>query len=153
MNPPPTTPNETPVWLVILIPIIFFIVFPLFWCFVIWINSHVSGWQRLAMRYRSNETPNGKSWSGVQGQVGLVSYKSVLECAANETGLFIRPGLLFRFAHPQLFIPWSDFHNVAQTKMLWIPVVRADVGDPKIARIRIHEKVFTESEGRSLLEG
>ena len=123
------------------------------WCFVMWINSHVSGWRQLAKRYQSDETPHGKTFSGIQGQIGLSSYRGVLECTANATGLFLRPGLLFRFGHPQLFIPWTDFHGAVRSSILWLKTVRADIGDPRIVRLRLEAKVFEESEGRKLLDG
>ncbi len=32
------TPQDMPIWVIVLIPIAFFIIFPLFWFFVMWIN-------------------------------------------------------------------------------------------------------------------
>lgn len=143
--------ESPPVWLPVVIPLVFLLVFPLMWCGVLWINSQIGGWSRLAKRYRSSEEPNGKTFHSVQGQVGIVSYRAALECTANEEGLFIRPWALFRFAHPLLFIPWSEMHGVTRTSLLWIRVVRADVGQPRVAVLRLAAKVFEESEGRRLL--
>lgn len=141
----------TPGWLLVLLPILPFVAFPLMWCGVLWINSQIGGWSRLAKRYRSSEIPNGKSFTSVQGQVGIVSYRAALECSANEEGLFIRPWAIFRFAHPLLFIPWSEMHGVKRTSLLWIRVVRADVGQPRVAVLRLAAKVFEESDGHRLL--
>lgn len=143
--------ESPPAWLPVLMPVLFLVFFPLMWCGVLWINSHLGGWSRLAKRYRSSGIPNGKSFTSVQGQVGIVSYRAALECSANEEGLFIRPWALFRFAHPLLFIPWSEMHQVTRTSLLWIPVVRADVGQPRVAVLRLAAKVFEESDGRRLL--
>jgi hypothetical protein len=114
-------------------------------------SYHIGGWNRLAKRYPSSETPTGKKWTGVQGQVGLVSYKAALECTANEEGMFLQPAFVLRFAHPLLFIPWTEFHEVKRTSILWMHVVRSDIGSPRIARVRLAAKVFEESEGRRLL--
>ena len=148
-----TGPEDMPIWVIVLIPIAFFIVFPLFWCFVVWINSHVSGWRRLARRYQSDEEPKGKRWHSVQGRVGLVSYKGVLTCVANEEGLFLEPGVLFRTGHPRLFLPWSEFRDVRRRQLLWYQFVKARIGDPAVATVVLEAKVFEESRGRCLLPG
>jgi hypothetical protein len=144
-------PAEMPVWAIILIPLAFFVIFPCFWCFVMWINSHVSGWKRLAKHYQSDETPSGKTWNGVQGTVGMVSYKNVLNCSANENGLFIQPSMLFKFAHPLLFIPWSEFREAKRISTLWRHYVSARIGEPAKGRLRIAANVIEESEGRRIL--
>ncbi len=144
-------PADMPVWIIMLIPIAFLIIFPCFWCFIMWINSHVSGWKRLAKFYRSDETPKGKTWTGVRGMIGVVSYKGVLNCTANETGLFVQPGTLFKFAHPLLFIPWGDFHEGRKGSVFWLEYVSARIGDPVRGRIRLAANVIEESEGRRIL--
>lgn len=149
--PEGTANADMPLWGIILIPLAFFIIFPCFWCFVMWINSHVSGWRRLAKHYQSNDTPTGKAWSGVQGTVGMVSYKNALNCSANENGLYIQPGVLFKFGHPLLFIPWTEFHEARRTSILWVKYVGARIGDPALGRFRIAANVIEESEGRRIL--
>ncbi|MEC5129309.1 hypothetical protein VSU19_21290 [Verrucomicrobiales bacterium BCK34] len=144
-------PADMPVWAIILIPLAFFIIFPCFWCFIMWINSHVSGWNRLAKYYRSEETPSGKTWTGVQGMVGLVSYRGVLTCTTNESGLFIQPGLLFKFAHPLLFIPWSEFHGARKASIFWFQYVSAHIGDPCRGRLKLAANIFEQSEGKAIL--
>lgn len=143
---------EMPGWIILLIPLAFFTVFPIIWCFVMWINSRLSGWHRLAKQYVTDQTPDGRLWSGVHGQVGIVSYKNTLDCTTTPEGLFLRPGPLFRFAHPLLFIPWSHLTNVRKTTMLWLSMIQADIGDPRLARLRISARVFEQSEGSSLLD-
>lgn len=140
-----------PVWVIALIPIAFLIVFPLFWCFVLWINSLLSGWRRLARRYQAKEQPAGKEWRSVQGRIGFVSYKNSLRCFASGDGLFLQPEVLFRFAHPLLFIPWKDMKEVQLQRVLWITYVRAKVGDPVVGSFALDSKVFEQSAGNCLL--
>lgn len=144
--------GEIPIWVVILIPVAFFIIFPVFWCFVIWIISHIGGWNRLAQRYRTEQEPSGKAWHGVQGKVGLASYKGSLTCTTDSRGMFLEPSLVFRFAHPRLFIPWSDFHKVGRQRILWFTFVRAKIGQPPVGSLALDAKIFEGSEGRKLLE-
>jgi len=150
MNDPSSSANEP--LLILLIAGAFFVVFPMFWCAVMWINSQIGGWARLARRYRSRETPTGTKWPGVQGMIGIVSYRGALECTTNPEGLFLQPMVLFRFAHPLLFIPWSEFREAKRGNLLWIPVVSASVGSPAVAKVRLAAKVFEGSEGLLLLE-
>ncbi len=144
-------PADMPVWAIILIPLAFLVIFPCFWCFVMWINSHVSGWSRLAKSYRTDAPPKGKTWTGVRGMIGVVSYKGVLTCTTNETGLFIQPGALFKFGHPLLYIPWTDFYEGRKTSILWFEYVSARIGDPAKGRLRLAANVIEESEGRRIL--
>lgn len=143
--------EDPPVWVIVLIPIAFAIVFPTFWCFVFWILSHVGGWQKLATRYRTRETPAGKTFSGLQAMVGFVSYRGALECTTNDEGFFLRPSVLFRFGHPLLFIPWSDCEFVRRSDLLWIKWVKLRVGEPKAGTLTLPLQVFEESAGKSLL--
>ncbi len=129
----------------------FFLIFPVMWCAVCWISSQVGGWARLAKRYRSDLTPWGKSWNGMQGMVGFVSYRGVLDFHSNAEGLFLRPIAIFRFAHPLLFIPWDALHEVRRSSFLWLKQVSASVGSPCIARLRLPLQVFEGSEGREVL--
>lgn len=145
--------EDPPVWVIILIPIAFAIVFPAFWCFVVWILSLVGGWQRLASRYRTNEAPTGKVYRGIQGMVGLVSYRGALDCTTNDEGFFLQPMVLFRCGHPTLFIPWSECQFVKRSNLLWIKWVKIRVGNPRAGSLSLPVSIFEESAGRSLLEG
>lgn len=149
--------NETPpsdnalLWLVVLIPIFFAIVFPLFWCFVVWLIAQIGGWSRFATRYRTDRKPGGTISQGVFGQFGLASYRGVLTCAANEEGLHLQPNVLFRVGHPPLFIPWSEFHDVIRVDYLWLRVVKARIGDPSVGTLRLEARAFENPPGSRIL--
>lgn len=144
-------PEDPPTWVIILIPVVFAVVFPCFCCFVLWILSHVGGWRRLAKHYRTEKKPEGKVFAGIQAMVGLVSYRSALDCTVTEEGFFLRPMLLFRFAHPTLFIPWSECNEVKRADLLWIKWVKIRVGSPKSGTLTLPLSIFEETAGRSLL--
>ncbi len=144
--------SDPPVWIIVLIPLAFIIVFPAFWCFVLWILSYAGGWKRLASRYRTQEEPTGGTYFGQQGMVGLVSYKGTLDFTTAEEGFFLRPNLLFRFGHPLLFIPWSDCHLIGKRSFLTMKWVRIQVGDPGVGRLSIPLQVLEETAGRVVLE-
>lgn len=138
--------ENLPAWALVLIPFGVLIIFPLFWCGVLWFNSHLSGWNRLAGRYRCREVPIGTTFTGVEGQLGIVTFRSALECTVGERGLFLQPSFIFRFAHPLLFIPWTDLYNVRRGSLLWLRVVRADIGSPRLAKISLSARVFEQSD-------
>lgn len=141
----PTSAADPPIWLIVLIPIAFLIIFPLYWCFVVWLIAKLGGWSRLAKRYRTEEAPEGTLHGSVSARIGLASYNGMLSCVTNEFGLFLKPMVLFRCGHPPLFIPWSEFHDARKSQFLWQTLVRATIGNPRVARIAIQAKVFAET--------
>src|SRR5690606_18991084 len=82
----------------------------------------------------------------VECMLGIVTFRSALECTVGEGGLFLQPAYLFRFGHPLLFIPWTDGYELRRSSILWLPLVRADIGNPRLARIRLSARVFEQSE-------
>ena len=98
-----------------IIPIVLFIViFPLFWCGVVYLIANVGGWVRLAKHYRYDGTFQGQQWSLQSARFGWSSYRSALTVGANWEGLYLRPMFLFRCGHAPLFFPWHDL-SVKQT--------------------------------------
>lgn len=146
-----TTMQPMPLWVVILIPFAFLIIFPLFWCGVVWLLAQLAGWSRLATRYRTEQAPSGTRFSAIYGHIGLVSYRGMLECVANDEGLYLRPGMMFRVGHPPLFIPWTEFQDVKPYRSLWLRVVRARIGQPSVGRLALEAKVFENSPGKKIL--
>ncbi len=74
--------------------------------------SHVSGWGKLAIRYRRTGPVEGTTWSFQSVQFGKGFYQghygSCITVVANSEGLGLSVLPLFRPGHPPLFIPWSD---------------------------------------------
>jgi hypothetical protein len=140
-----------PAWLLPFVLIAFAIIFPLFWCFVIWLISQLSGWQRLAQRYRALQPPSGKVWSWQYGMIGWAGYNGVLTLTANAQGLFMETLWLFGFGHPRLFIPWQEFREVKVENYFFRRQVRAKVGFPPLATVRLPAAVFEQTEGRKVI--
>lgn len=144
--------GDPPVWVIVLIPVIFAIVFPAFWCFVLWILSHVSGWKKLASRYRTSEKPEGGTYYGLFGMVGLVSYRGTLNVTTTDDGFFLSPNALFRFGHATLFVPWSECRLMRQTAFLGAKSAKVQMGEPRLGSLSIPLQVLEETAGRKLLE-
>jgi hypothetical protein len=138
MNTPPATTSE-PDWLLLLIIVGGFgIIFPLFWCFIVWILSRASGWHRLALRYPGANRPmTGARHAGVTGMVGVVSYRHVLTLHFESDGFFLEVMPLFRIGQPRVFIPWSEIAERKPFAMRWWNAIRLTVGHPEVATIRL----------------
>ncbi len=70
--------DDPPAWAIVLIIMGFFIVFPAFWCAIVYGLSRLSGWQALRERYpaRSDAPPNAFYTSA---KIGWVNYNGVLK--------------------------------------------------------------------------
>jgi hypothetical protein len=145
--------SSDPVLLTLLIIGSFAIVFPLFWCSILWIISLLDGWQWLAQRYRSSLTPSGRVWTWQYGSVNWAGYNGALKLTANADGLFMETLWIFSFGHARLFIPWQDFREAKVGYFFFLRQVRAKVGSPALAMVRLPAAVFEESEGRRVLTG
>jgi len=78
-------------------------------------------------------------------------YNGALKLTANAEGLFIETLWLFSFGHPRLFIPWQDFHDATVGQFFFRRQVKAKVGFPSLATVRLPAAVFEQSAGRKLL--
>ena len=114
----------------------FLLVIPFAWVGVVFVLSFLSGWYRLAQHYPSVATSDSPSESAHfrSGRIGAINYYSCLAFRANEAGLHIAVALPFRFGHPPLFIPWSDFHHISEDEKMYSQRVRMSVGRPTITR-------------------
>lgn len=122
------------------------IVFVAFWFFASYISSLVSGWQRLAAKYRAASKPLlGKTWSGQYGMVGLATYRGVLNIGISPAGLFLSVMPLFRVGHPDLLIPWQDIARAGERQFLFISLTNLDVGKPRLATLQLPSKVMNEA--------
>lgn len=132
--------------------LLFGIVFPIFWSLIIGLISVISGWQRLAQRYRATLPPSGKVWRWQYGMIGWAGYNGVLTLTANNQGLFMETLWLFGFGHPRLFIPWQEFREAKVNHYFFRRQVKTKVGFPHLATLRLPAAVFEESEGRQVLQ-
>jgi hypothetical protein len=75
---------------------------------VLWVNSRVSGWSRLAARYAWDGEAEGPRFSWISVGFGWFSwYNNCLTVTATPRGLALRLKPWVRFFHPPLLIPWD----------------------------------------------
>ena len=76
---------------------------------LLWVMSRLSGWSRLAARYRRDDEVAGTRWTWMSVGFGpLVWYNHCITVTVTERGLALRPQPLMRLFHPSLLIPWAQ---------------------------------------------
>lgn len=80
----------------------------LWWCFVIWCCSWLSGWRTLARHYLLREPFHGRRHYFQRLQLWWSNYGGCVAVGTNADGLYLAVLFLFRPGHPPLFIPWGD---------------------------------------------
>ena len=106
-----------------------------------WVLASVSGWTRLAAEYRADQTVTAEPSVAAEracmrtGRIGPINYHSVLSFSCTDDGLRISIAFPFRIAHPPLFIPWSEFHQVTPDNRLYSHRIKACIGNPEIVRV------------------
>jgi hypothetical protein len=100
--------------------------------------SHIGGWARLADRYRDDANTGGEAHYMRSGRIGLVSYSSCLTLRVSDAGLRLSVLLPFRIGHPPIFIPWTEFHNVSEKRIMFgFAFLNATIGNPVAAHVML----------------
>ena len=118
---------------------LFFLIFPLFWCAIVGLIARM-GWRRLAAAYPATSDP---PYSATRIRFATISigdaiagpnYGSSINAWLSETGLWLRPILLFRFSHPMIFIPWAGVQSVESERRFLVSRahVRLESGMPDL---------------------
>jgi hypothetical protein len=126
----------------ILLP--FAVIFPLAWIGILNLLAVAGGWSRLARVYRDDGTSGevGLHYRRQSGAIGWVSYNGCLSIESCESGLRLGVSLPFRIAHPTLFIPWSELHQIRERQIMLRRFVVGDVGRPTVAHVRLPHEVW-----------
>ncbi len=121
-----------PAWVVVAIVLGFFVVFPLFWCAVVWLVG--VRWRSLAAEFSSPwpPPPTARLFHGQSAVLGWTRYNRVLTIAVTPDAIHLRPIAIFAVGHPALSIPWERFGVPREaglfkgTGLLSAPVRRAN---------------------------
>ena len=124
-----------------ILPLAFFLVFPLFWSGVVWVIAQM-GWARLARHYQTDAQTTSRRFRFTSGAVGLSNYNSALHVGIEPEGLHLSVPLLFRPGHPPLLIPWEDIVDVRKRSMLWMTNYALQIGTPHVGTVAVQEKVL-----------
>ena len=93
----------------ILAPLAFLIIFPLFWNAIVFLTSRLGGWGSMAEAYTYHEPLSAQCFSGQSAILRLSSsYRGVLKICADDEGLYFSVMFLFRPGNPPFFVPWAE---------------------------------------------
>ena len=99
------------------------ILFVAMWVLVCRIVS-LFGWSRLTDRYvaRTSPSPSAKSfyWRSISigSSVFAPGYNGCVNIWLDDTGIFLRPSMMFRLFHPMLFLPWNGVESIEEKKIM-----------------------------------
>lgn len=109
--------QSSPALLVIFIVLGFLIIFPLFWCGIVYFISFW-GWQRLAKSFATLQ-PMPSDLKTASGMINLSRYNYTLRLKADDRGLWLKTMVLFSPGHKPLFIPWSAVEQYDGSDSFW----------------------------------
>ena len=94
---------------------LFPLMFAALWTGISVLVSRIGGWHVLALRYRTSQPFTGQRfWMKSAGMRWGASYRSCVNLAATQEGMFLSVFPMFRIGHSPLFIPWSEISWAAQ---------------------------------------
>src|SRR5437870_944871 len=102
----------------LLVSVLVLLLVGMWWVFVLWLLSELSGWRKLAAVYRAQHAPNGKRFLMQTGKIGDTWYGRCLTIYTSGEGLYVSLWPVFRFRQPPLFIPWSAVRDRREKRFL-----------------------------------
>jgi hypothetical protein len=116
-----------------------------FFCFISYLSSVISGWQRLAGRFRAQSEPYGATRSAGPFFYTVYTrywshYSSIIRMTAAEDALYLSVFFLLRIGHPPLCIPWAEI-QFGSTKFFFRRYVVLTLGDQERIPMRITERM------------
>jgi len=115
------------------------IAFVLLFTLLLLIFTHGSGWTRLARLYPASHQPEGQKYTWQTIRVGIVRYRNCVTAITDPQGLYLSVALPH---HPPVFIPWSEFRRLGETRLYWRRAIVLSVGDPRVATIAFPMGLF-----------
>jgi len=130
---------------------LFVVAFPFFWLAIIGLIANL-GWRRVARAYPATSDPplSARRWRFVSLNIGgsmrSPNYGASVEAWTAESGLWLRPFLVFRPFHPTIYIPWARIVSVERERRLVGAQVRLKLAG------EVPDLIFVGALGRALLD-
>jgi hypothetical protein len=131
-------------WALILIIVGSAVAFAVLWVSICHLLSWLGGWRRLAGFYPAQAPGGAFTHRWQSGQFGFVTYRRCLNVQVTAQGLRIEAATLFWPGHAPLFLPWSAIHRAHIETWLIIDFIAFDVGEPRLATVRLPASLFAD---------
>jgi hypothetical protein len=103
-----------------------------------------TGWIGLARKFRDKTPSYSYQWRNQDVRLeNRLSYYACVHVGADEKGLYMGEGFLFRVGHPPLFIPWSEIQVLSGEHGWLFKRRKLKLGREELVQISI-SKSFTE---------
>jgi len=111
------------------------------WLVSLGLVARLGGWRELARHYRAQRDYRGPKWYFQHARLRYgVAYNGCVTVGADRFGVHLALLLPFRFAHPSLFVPWSELRAVTERRWFGNLVRLSCVRVPNVP-IVVHERL------------
>ena len=94
--------------------------FALFWAFVVWLISRLSGWGTLAEQYPERRPWDATCWRMQSARFrGSSNYNGVLKVCADMEGIHVSTIFPFNVGHRPFSVPWYEIEGREQQRFLF----------------------------------
>lgn len=138
-------------WLQLLMnnPVYFGGFFVVMWFIVLYIISRITGWSRLAEKYRTFTKSESKLMQAVQVYWGSVLMAgNIYTVGSSNKGMYIGVLFPFRPGHPPLLIPWHEI-KAKKVNRAFQPRIQLSFGNNLSRPFEINEKVAEQIKAGS----
>ena len=123
----------------------FAIFFVVFWSFICFFISFISGWFALSRRFKKQSEPYGETRSAGPFFYTVYMrywghYSSIIRMTAAEDAFYLSVFILFRIGHPPLRIPWKEI-QFSTTKRFWRRYIVLTLGEQERIPMRISQRM------------
>lgn len=109
----------------------------LMYCGTQYFIAYLSGWRKLAARFRDRNLASGTKRYFVTGSVGFFGYGHCFTLCVSPIGLRLSATFPFLLFHPPLLIPWEELRHATKLQGVFITYATLEVGDPVITTIAL----------------
>ena len=106
------------------------------------LDARVSGWSRLAQRFRAEQEPiDGTRFGQEFLRIGGCDYYGRTTIRVSPKGLYLAVWPFF-FTHPPLLIPWSELRILKEHRWGWRVLLKMEIASTPITIIYVPLRVI-----------
>ena len=115
---------------------------PAIWAGVLVLIGKVSGWSRLAEKFRAEREPlDGTRFDWQFLRIGWCDYNGCLTIRVSPEGVYLAVWPIF-VGHLPLLIPWSELRLIEERRSRWFATAKFEVSSPPLVRLQLPLKAI-----------